>query len=313
MKKLIIVMGANCSGKTYFINKHFGDCADVDILNVYDYQMRAYDEAGFKDSIPFSAEFDCLMKANNMLLADTISKLKEGRDVVVEQTFFKAKRRIHFVDEIREAIVDTEVKIETYVMCPDDVRWEENLRLRGIDCSVESRKKQAAEEIEFPNPAEGFDEIYEVTGEKIRLRMDTPQPEIVDKAREELAEEAEFIRAKNEKKRKRNELVESMNTRPFWHYCEVCGKKEFITAADAFNSGWDYPPQMGIFGLLSPRKCGNCSIVDTLYWKIHTSGRIPLVLEGELSPEELITWRRIKGEPESLLCDEGSNGDMISE
>ena len=309
MLKLIIVMGANCTGKTYFINTHFRDCK-ADILNVYDYQQRAYNETGFGESIPLSAQFGCLMRANNLLLADTINKLQAGRDVVVEQTFYKAKRRIAFIDAIREALGTAEIKTEIYVMCPDDARWEANLRERRSNRSVESCRKQAAEEIEFPNPVEGFDEIYEVTGEKIRLRMDTLQPEIVDRAREELAQEAERIQAENEKKRRRRELIESMNTRPFWHYCEVCGKKEFITADEAFNSGWDYPPQMGIFGLLGPRKCGNCSIINTLYWKIHTPGRFPIVLEGELSPEELITWRRIKNEPESLLHDENSNNDL---
>lgn len=54
----------------------------------------------------------------------------------------------------------------------------------------------------------------------------------------------------------------------------------------------------------NPRTCGDCLLTDTLFWKINTSGRLPIVLEGELSPEELITWRRIKGEPESLLRDE---------
>ena len=302
MQKLIIVMGANCTGKTYFINTHFRDCT-ADILNVYDYQQRAYNEAGFNESIPLSIQFDCLMRANNLLLADTINKLKENRDVIVEQTFFKAKRRIAFIDAIREALGTAEIKSEIYVMCPDDVRWASNLCERGINCSVESCRKQAEEEIEFPNPVEGFDEIYEVTGERIRLRIDVPQPEIVDVARKELTQEADRIQAENEKKRRRRELIESMNTRPFWHYCEVCGKKEFITADDAFNSGWDYPPQMGIFGLLGPRTCGNCSIINTLYWKIHAPGRFPIVLEDELSPEELITWRRIKKEPESLLND----------
>ena len=95
-----------------------------------------------------------------------------------------------------------------------------------------------------------------------------------------------------------------MKVRPFWHYCEVCGRKEFITAKDAFDSGWDYPPQMGYFGLLSPRTCGNCTIKDTLYMKINSPGRFPVVIESELTPAELITWRRIKSEPESLLVDE---------
>jgi hypothetical protein len=43
---------------------------------------------------------------------------------------------------------------------------------------------------------------------------------------------------------------------------------------------------------------------NTLYMKINSPGRLPIVFEKELTPEELITWRRIKAEPESLLGDE---------
>ena len=43
---------------------------------------------------------------------------------------------------------------------------------------------------------------------------------------------------------------------------------------------------------------------DTLYWKIQTSGKLPIVIEGDLNDKDLITWRRIKGEPESLLNEE---------
>ena len=54
MQKLSFVIGAVASGKTYFINHQFvGE--DVEILNVYDYQQKAYDEAGFGDAIPLSA------------------------------------------------------------------------------------------------------------------------------------------------------------------------------------------------------------------------------------------------------------------
>ena len=134
--------------------------------------------------------------------------------------------------------------------------------------------------------------------------MHPPIPQTVQKAKEQLAREAERIQAEDEAVRKRKELIESMKVRPFWHYCEVCGRKEFITAKDAFDTGWDYPPQMGYFGLLSPRTCGNCTIKDTLYMKINSPGRFPVVIESELTPAELITWRRIKSEPESLLVDE---------
>ncbi len=163
--------------------------------------------------------------------------------------------------------------------------------------------------MEFPNPAEGIDEIYVVTDGTVTLRMEPPRPEIRDEAQAELAREAERIQAEDEAKRKRKELIESMNTRPFWHYCEVCGRKEFTTAGDAYDSGWDYPPQIGHFGLLSPRTCGNCSIVDTLFMKINAPGRVPIVVQSELTPAELITWRRIKAEPESLLVEEAGQGD----
>lgn len=121
-------MGAAATGKTYFINTHYSD-KDVDILNVYDYQQRAYEEAGFWETISFSAEFRCLMNANNMLLADIIEKMKQGRDVVVEQTFFKAKRRIAYIDDIRKA---ADVIIEIYVICPPDTLWKSNLKKREM-------------------------------------------------------------------------------------------------------------------------------------------------------------------------------------
>ena len=303
MQTVAFVIGATASGKTHFINTNYSN-KDVDILDVYDYQQRAYDEAGFGDSIPIGAEFRCLLKAQDMLLGDTISRLQAGRDVVVEQTFFKAKRRITYIEKIREAV---DVTIEIYVLCPSDSRWRLNIEERKLNGDYEAFKRNAAE-IEFPNPAEGIDRIYEVIDGVATLRMDIPRPEIIGKAREELAQEAERIHAEDEEERKRKELIESMNTRPFWHYCEVCGRKEFITAEEAFESGWDYPPQIGWFGMLSPRTCGNCAMKDTLYMKIYAPGRIPIVLEDELAPDELITWRRIRSEPESLLIDETVQG-----
>jgi len=103
MQKVIFVMGATASGKTHFINHYFTG-KDVAVLNIFDYQQKAYEEAGFGKMIPMGVQIRCLMKANDMLLNDIIEKLKQGRDVVVEQTFFKAKRRIVYVDAIREAV-----------------------------------------------------------------------------------------------------------------------------------------------------------------------------------------------------------------
>lgn len=301
MPKLTFVIGVTATGKTYFIKEHYSN-QNVEILNVYDYQQRAYDEAVVGNRISFDMHFQCLRQANAKLLEDVIAELAKGRNVVVEHTLYKAKRRIAYIDEIRRQFGDV-VTIAFYVMQPTDERWEANFIKRGLQDEMERCKRDAAG-LEFPNVAEGIDEIYEVVDGEIRPRMNPPAPDIVEPAREELRQEEERVRRGEEETQKQAALLESMKTRRFWHYCEVCGKKEFITAQEAFDSGWDYPPNIGFFGLLSPRTCGNCQMEDTLYWKIHTSGGLPIVLEGELSPEELVTWRRIKGEPESLLMEE---------
>lgn len=299
MPKLTFVIGAAGTGKTWFIDQKFRQ-SDVDILNVYDYQQRVYDEAGLGDFIPMNAQFRCLMRANALLLEDILEKLAAGRNVVVEQTFYKAKRRIAYIDEVRKI---PGVTIEVYVMCPSDTLWQANLKKRELGGSFQSYKRDF-DLIEFPNVSEGFDAIYQVTDDKITWRMDPPQPEILAPAMAALADEAEKIRLEDEAKQKRAELLESMKTRRFWHYCEVCGKKEYITAKEAFDNGWDYPPDLGNFGLLSPRTCVNCLLKDTLYAKITFGGGLPIVCEDDLAPEELITWRRIRGEPESLLSPE---------
>ena len=297
VRKVTFVIGTAASGKTYFINQNYVG-KDVDILDVFDYQKREYDKAKIKNSVPAGSMFRSLLRAQNDLLDDIIERLRSGRDVVVEQTLFKAKRRVAYIDKIREAV---DASIEVYVMRPSDERLRKNIEERELDRTLETLK-QYADEIEFPNPAEGFDKIYEVRDGVITPRMDEPRPEIVDKAREELVDETARIQAEDDEKRRKQELLESMNTRPFWHYCEACGKKEYLTAQEAFEGGWDYPPSMRyVFGVLGPRTCGDCTLVGTLYLKVMTSHKPPIIVESELTPKELETWRRIKGEPESLL------------
>lgn len=302
MQKVIFVIGANATGKTEFINRKFAS-QEVEVLNIYDYQQRAYDEAGYGEVIPFGAEYRCLKRANEMHLRDILNALRQGRNVVAEQTFFKAKRRIAYIDEIRKMM---DVEIVVYVMCPSDEQWEENIKKRNLRGSLQSYKEQAEREFEFPNPIERIDAIYKVVDGVIFLRMDSQKPEVLVQARKELAEEKEKDQKEDEKKRKREELLKCMESRPFWHYCEVCGKDEYITAQEAFDRGWDYPPHIGKFGLLGPRTCGTCLLEDTLYWRVNTEKKVPIpvVIERLLTPEEKVTWERIKAEPESLLCQE---------
>lgn len=300
MPKLIFVIGANATGKTHFIRQRFSG-KGLTCFNIYDYQQRVYQEEGAGEFIPLGAQFRYLMRANQMLLTDVREALVRGESVVVEHTLYMAKRRIAYIDEIRRAVKD--LTIDIYVMHPSDAQWEANAISRG-EADYFQRYKKEAGIIEFPNVSEGIDAIYEVIDGEVKLRMDPPRPEICESAKQALAEESARIQSEDEAREKRRQLIDSMRERPFWHYCEVCGKKELITAQEAYDSGWDYPPHMGHFGLLGPRTCGKCRLRDTLFWKINTSGKLPIVCEGDLTPEELATWRRIKGEPESLLTEE---------
>ena len=292
------VIGAAASGKTTFIKNHFSEDKNTIILNVYDYQQATYKKMEEFGCISFMEEIECLKNANEAILVDIIEALKEKKNVVVEHTLYKTKRRIAYIDAIRKAIKN--INIEVYVMCPTDSVWEKYINKRKLNVSKIKAQKN---EIEVPNPVEGFNKIYQVIDGDIRLRMDTPNYEIVKNAYKDLEEEAQKLKKDKEKREQRLALIESMNTRPFWHYCEVCGTKVFCTAQEAFDAGWNYPPQIGHFKLLGPRNCGKCSIMDTLFLKVQKQ-KFPIVIEKTLTEEELKTLNRIKNEPESLLEEE---------
>ena len=80
------------------------------------------------------------------------------------------------------------------------------------------------------------------------------------------------------------------------HICEVCGKTEILTPDEAFEHGWDYPPRMGSFGIISPRTCGNCPIDKTAWWDLACKNKEP----KNLAPHQLETVARILREPDSI-------------
>lgn len=299
MSMVTFVIGATASGKSYFIDKNYSD-KDVVILNAYDYQQIADKDKSLDKYGSFRRDFRSTMKANQMLLDDILKEINAGRDVVVEQTFYKAKRRIAYIDEIRK---NSDVTIDVYLMAPSKELFSSNAKKRGYDSQID-QLMSIMDFIDFPNPSEGFDAIYEVIDGEPVLKMDEPRPEIVTEAWKELNEEAEKLRQEDEEIRREEELYKSMNTRPFWHYCEVCGKKEYITAEQAFNNGWDYPPQMGAFGVLSPRTCGDCGIMDTLWARKALIEKNSFFQKGDLDPKDQKILERILGEPESLLAEE---------
>ena len=84
------------------------------------------------------------------------------------------------------------------------------------------------------------------------------------------------------------------------HICESCGKTETLTPEEAFEQGWDYPPNMGVFGILSPRTCGDCGIDKTLWWRITVDKKKPT----DFTEDELNFVERVLGEPVSITPSE---------
>lgn len=77
--------------------------------------------------------------------------------------------------------------------------------------------------------------------------------------------------------------------------CEVCGTKKICENLEqAYLDGWDIPPYIGEFGIISPRTCPNCTVENTVWWKIMGYG------SDTLNSHDLEVIERIKHEPESL-------------
>ncbi|MFB8530704.1 hypothetical protein [Enterococcus casseliflavus] len=83
------------------------------------------------------------------------------------------------------------------------------------------------------------------------------------------------------------------------YICESCGKIGlYHNEEEGFKDGWDYPPRMGNYRILSPRTCGQCSIDTTLYWAIIT-GEIHSF--NEMTFKQKATLARILGEPDTIF------------
>lgn len=83
----------------------------------------------------------------------------------------------------------------------------------------------------------------------------------------------------------------------FVHVCEVCGKTKVMTSEEAYMEGWDYPPYMGTFGVVSPRTCSDCMMIDTVWWALVNEKKT----YNELTEKQKETIRRIQREPLSIM------------
>lgn len=56
-------------------------------------------------------------------------------------------------------------------------------------------------------------------------------------------------------------------------------------------------PRMGAFGIVSPRTCGDCSMIDTL-WMALQSGKIKGI--DDMTVDQRVVLARIQNEPASI-------------
>ena len=81
------------------------------------------------------------------------------------------------------------------------------------------------------------------------------------------------------------------------HICEVCGREDLLTPEEAFREGWDYPPRLGAFGIVSPRTCAGCRIDKTAWWALCIENKT----WKDLTPRQQEAVARIMSEPRSII------------
>ena len=79
------------------------------------------------------------------------------------------------------------------------------------------------------------------------------------------------------------------------YVCGVCGRVEILTQDEAYQTGWDYPPFMGKFGVVSARTCPDCPITETAWMALMTDKKYE-----ELTERQKEAIQRILGEPDNM-------------
>lgn len=137
---VVFVIGPPCAGKSYFIKNNF---KNYEVVDLYDFQ---------KD-IPFITAQEVLIsyeKAKDAL----VKAIKEGKDVVLEHTLLKAKRRTPYIEAVRE-VYDGD--LECFAIIPNEKTYLARCKERGIS---EYSGKANYSIYEEPQKEEGFDEVY---------------------------------------------------------------------------------------------------------------------------------------------------------
>ena len=81
----------------------------------------------------------------------------------------------------------------------------------------------------------------------------------------------------------------------YWHICDTCGKREFLSSREAFEQGWAYPGPDGAyrhdtwygFSANVPRMCKSCSGSGRMNGWLQYYGDIMMIFE-DVSEEDMV-------------------------
>ena len=137
-----IVMGPSCAGKSTYIKEHFPNSTVVDLYECQEkYQVMNYTNV-----------IQSYIDAKEEL----VQAIKEGKDVVLEHTLLKSKRRPMYINAIKEV---TDEPIVIYVLLPTAEQLDLNMYDRlGYHPGIDECRK-ILDFIDIPTTEEGFSDV----------------------------------------------------------------------------------------------------------------------------------------------------------
>ena len=137
--QIIFVMGPACSGKSTYIKNNY---PNFEVVDLYDFQENCVDIESCWQSY-----YDCRDKL--------VEIIKSGKDVVLEHTLLRAKRRVFYIDAVREI---TDEPIDIVLIKPDIDTLRERTKERKCFYG-DQQLLDALSVLEVPTIQEGFNSV----------------------------------------------------------------------------------------------------------------------------------------------------------